>query len=93
MSKIRVKRLVVGSPAPGMLLYDENTCKPQYAERLASKAFKVTLIDGNYDRSSHPYPEGRFEMETEVGEFSGYVDTQMPGLGLPEKIILTLIVE
>ncbi|MCO7595013.1 MULTISPECIES: hypothetical protein [Pseudomonas] len=92
MARVRVKRLSIGSAA-GTALYDEHTCKPLYADQIGPKAFKVTLTDGNYDHSGDPLDEGQFEMETEVGFFHGYANEQMPGLGLPETIILTLIAE
>ncbi|MFG0925986.1 hypothetical protein ACF8SB_09875 [Pseudomonas sp. CJQ_8] len=92
MSRVRVKRLSIGSIA-GTALYDEHTCSPLYADKIGSNVFKVTLADGNYDHSGDPLDEGQFEMDTDVGSFHGYVEEQMPGLGLPETIILTLIAE
>ncbi|MCS4063663.1 hypothetical protein M2413_002641 [Pseudomonas putida] len=92
MAKVRVKRLSIGSQG-GTALYDEHTCKPLYADQATPNVFKVTLTDGNYDHSGSPLDEGQFEMDTEVGSFHGYVEKQIPGLGLPESIVLTLIAE
>lgn len=92
MARVRVKRLSIGSGAR-TALYDEHTCKPLYADQIDLNTFKVTLTDGNYDHSGDPLDEGEFEMDTEVGVFHGYAKEQMPGLGLPETIILTLIAE
>lgn len=93
MGQIRIRRLSVGSGSR-TAVYDERTCpQPLYAEHLGQNLFKVTLTDGNYYHSGDPSYEGQFEMDTAVSVYSGYVQEQMPGIGLPETIILTLIAE
>lgn len=93
MTKVRVKRLSIGSGVKRTALYDENTCQPMHAVQVGPKSFKVTLTDGNYDYTGDPLEEGAFELDTECGSYHGFIQKQIPGLGLPEKIELTLVAE
>lgn len=93
MTKVRVKRLLIGSGANRTALYDENTCQPLHAVQVGPKSFEVTLTDGNYGYSGDLLEVGAFELDTEYGSYHGFVEKQMPGLGLPEKIEFTLVAE
>lgn len=93
MTRVRVKRLAIGSGANRTALYDENTCQPMYAVQTGPKSFEVTLTDGNYDYTGDPLEAGEFELDTEYGSYRGFAEKQMPGLGRPEKIELTLLAE
>lgn len=93
MGQIKIERISIGAGSR-TAIYDAKTCKdPLYAQHIGPKEFEVTLTDGNFYHAGDPALEGQFEMDTAVGVYTGFVQKQIPGIGVPESFTLTLIAD